>query len=63
MSEACHTAPHHRMIKTPFGKLSHCAREGPLLRNEGRGEMGLAGGACAGRALEEEEKKESWKQG
>lgn len=44
MSEACHTAPHHRMIKTPFGKLSHCLREGPLFEERGWGWLVAAGG-------------------
>lgn len=49
MSEACHTAVHHRMIKTPFGKLLHCLREQPLLK---KGRMGKQGEEAV---VEEEE--------
>ena len=48
--------------KTPSASFSHCLRDGALLRNEGWGEKGLAGGSFGGRVWRKRS-KESWKQG
>ena len=60
MSEACHIAPHHRMIKTPFGKLfalseRRASSEERGMRREG---AGCRGGGGGGGSEEEEEWRE-----